>query len=86
LLGNTHEDIDGLFGVEGRYLQTKTWNDVDELMAHMGAAFSSIKIPVINKVLEGSLDFTRWFHPVIDSTLGNFSHQHTFNPGMHAFR
>jgi hypothetical protein len=33
LQGNTHEDIDALFGVLRRFLKTRTWKTIDELKA-----------------------------------------------------
>ena len=85
--GNTHEDIDGLFGVVRRYLSTRSWRTYEELQQHIRDAFAqlSLRIPVIVRFLPATLNFSDWLQPCIDSRLSNFSRQHeNFNPGMHA--
>ena len=74
--GNTHEDIDGLFGVIRRYLRDKSWRTYDELVQLIRAAFRSLSVPVVVRFVYGTLDFDTWFKPCIDPKLSNFSRQH----------
>jgi hypothetical protein len=89
LQGNTHDDIDGIFGVIRRYLLSRSWKTYAELKALIEAALREMNktCPVIVRIVPGTQEYDRFFGPSIDKKLSNFSRQHdNMNPGMHVLR
>jgi hypothetical protein len=87
LIGNTHEDVDGIFGVERKYLEQQSFSTVEELVHHLQSALKHHPLPVFVNVIRGTLDFDAYFEGSVDPKLRNFRTQHNnWNPGAHFFR
>jgi hypothetical protein len=87
-VGNTHEDIDGLFGVLKNFLKEKHWTTIDELKELIEQCYANSPFTVIVNVLCDVLDFKAWLGPCIDNKLTKFSRhgRDNFHPGMHYMR
>lgn len=85
-VGNTHEDIDGMFGNLRKFLDNKRWSTVDELSVLIKQCFQHEN--VIVNIITDSLDFKKWLQPCIDPRLALYSRHgdKNFHPGMHIFR
>lgn len=88
-VGNTHEDIDALFGVIRRYLVRTgaRWRNLDEFKAHVRAALRGYAGHIIIEVVTDTLDFKDWLTPCLNNNLALFSrHDDNLHPGMHVMR
>jgi len=78
-VGNTHEDIDGLFGVLRRFLKPRNWRTMDELKALIRQCLQLHKCLHVENVVD-SLDFGAFFRQggadeqALDPELGGFSY------------
>lgn len=68
-VGNTHEDIDGIFGVLRLFLMNKNWSTLDELMNLIKECFTNSPFNVVVNVVTDVLDVKSWLQPVLDSKL-----------------
>jgi hypothetical protein len=91
-VGDTHEDIDGIFGVLRGFLKGKSWNTLLQFMDLIKQCFANATYPVFVNVFIDSIDYKKQFQnqdpPVLDNRLSHYSHhgENNFNPGMHSFR
>jgi hypothetical protein len=87
-VGNTHEDIDGIFGNLRLFLMNKSWSTVDGLVKHIKDCFARAPFAVIVNVVSDVLDIKAWIQPVLDPKLSLYSRHGdcNFDPGMHALR
>jgi len=87
MLGNTHEDIDGIYGVLHQHLITVSYNTKEEFEGHLRYALRNHPLPVFINWVTGTLNFDEWSAPSRDPNLRNFArHDHAWNPGMHLLR
>ena len=70
--GNTHEDIDALFGVIRNYLKGKSWRNLDEYTALVRAALASYPGGIVVEVVSDTLDFAGWLKPCTNKNLALF--------------
>lgn len=70
--GNTHEDIDAIFGVLMAHLLTVEWATVKELIAHMLVALQSISVKTIVVEVTDVLDFKEYYKGTINPHVSGF--------------
>jgi hypothetical protein len=89
-VGNTHEDIDALFGQIRRYLEGKSWCTVEEFIALVREALGTYGGKIVIEVIKDTLDFRGWLDGSVNKQLSNFSRHgggvRKFHPGMHNYR
>ena len=61
LSGNTHEDIDALFGVIRRFLVGMSWRNVAEFEKLVRDSLANYPGQVVVEVVAGTLDLQSWF-------------------------
>jgi hypothetical protein len=74
ILGNTHEDIDGIFGVIKRYLEKHDWKTIAELKALILEALRSINVRTVIVDVRDVLDFKSLYTPLLKPYLSKLSY------------
>ena len=83
--GNTHEDIDGLYGIYAQELEKESWDTPEEFEAILRRKTPGKKVYV--NWITGTLNFDKYLSAGLDPALRNFSRQHqNYHPGMHVLR
>jgi hypothetical protein len=72
--GNTHEDIDAIFGVIKIYLEKQSWKTIGELKTLIAEALPSISVRTVIVDVRDVLDFKSHYTPFINSHLSRFSY------------
>ena len=87
-VGNTHEDIDALFGVIRKYLMDKEWSTVEEFAQLVREALQGQGGRVVVEIITDALDFSDWLKPCANKRLALYSRHgpDILNPGMHVMR
>jgi hypothetical protein len=87
LLGITHDELDGIFGVIRKYAKCHSWNDMPEFEYILRQSLRNYDLPVVINHIKDVLAVDNWIHGSMDPSLKNFSRQHNdWNPGMHSAR
>ena len=82
VVGNTHEDIDGLFGVIKRKFGTKDMLFVSQFEETVAEAFLNFRLPVRIVDVDTTRDYIAFYDPHIDPELSGFGYS-VHIPGYH---
>ena len=76
-VGDTHEDVDGIFGVAHEELKNEDVMDPFELDKHIKAAFVNYKLPVTILHVDATFDYKSFYEGHVNSELGGFGYSET---------
>ena len=76
-VGDTHEDVDGIFGVAHEELKNEDVMDPFELDKHLKAAFVNYKLPVTILHVDATFDYKSFYEGHVNSELAGFGYSET---------
>lgn len=84
-MGETHEDVDALFGVLHESLINKDVMTYDALIEAIKYAFREYRLPVVVLPVDATLDYKAFYAPHINKYLSGFGYSDV-EAGCHILR